>query len=87
MPRPNHNDVPVPPLGYTMSISLIVHVGFPLEAHGALIKDTRVVQVDARVARDSAPSHVDPASHLNGLLIPQRLKVFVLDHFFALGFS
>ena len=46
MPGSYDNDIAVLPLGYPMSVPLVVHVGQRVETHRLLVQNARLLEVD-----------------------------------------
>lgn len=84
MPGSDNYDVSILPRGYPMCVSLIVHVGEGLELHFGFVQDRAIFKISLGVC-NSATAHVNLASHLDRLLVPQGPKAFVAESLLALG--
>jgi len=78
VPASHSNDVSIHPFCDSMGVSLVVHICLGLKAESFLVQHACLLEVGLSVG-DGTPSHVNPASHLDTLLVPHRLKVVVLD--------
>ena len=84
MPASYADDEAVLPLCDTMGVSLVVHVSSSVEAPSLFIQHTCLPKVSFRIS-NSPTSHIDAATDFDALLIPHRLKVFVLNQALAFG--
>ena len=78
MPASHTDNESVSPLRNTVGVPLIMHISKRLEAPAFLVEYRCRLKVSLRV-NDRATSPINLATDLDALMIPRRLKIFVLN--------